>query len=49
MIDDPRLLFVVRALHCISEQNDGLDPDEVRGLQRIIETVVIDARKEALK
>lgn len=44
MKEDPRLLFVVKALHCVVEADECLDPVEVDGLKRIIESVIIDGR-----
>jgi hypothetical protein len=41
---DPRLLFLVRALHCVVESGDDLESAEVDGLKRILETVIIDGR-----
>jgi hypothetical protein len=43
---DSRMLFVVRALHCVVESGQDLEAKEVEGLKQIIESVVIDSRNQ---
>lgn len=42
--DDPRMLLVIKALHCVVETGESLESDEVEGLKLILEAVVIDGR-----
>lgn len=39
---DTRLLFVVRALHCLVRSGADLEPEELAGLLRVLESIVID-------
>ncbi|CAB4211762.1 hypothetical protein UFOVP1419_19 [uncultured Caudovirales phage] len=41
---DPRLLFVVRVLHCLSASGGDLEATEVAGLNMVLESIVIDGR-----
>lgn len=43
-MDDPRLLFVIRAVHCLSAAGCGLESEEVEGLKMILESIVVDGR-----
>ncbi len=42
--DDPRLLFIMKAIHCITECGEPLDCDETKGLEMILGQVIIDWR-----
>lgn len=46
MKTDARLLFIIKAIHCVSECDETLDSDEIKGLQSIIESIVIDGREK---
>ena len=45
--DDPRLLFIIKAVHCIAECGESLDYDEIKGLKLVLEQVII-AKREGL-
>ncbi|MEI7815572.1 MAG: hypothetical protein WCI45_00145 [Desulfuromonadales bacterium] len=44
MRTDARMLFIVKALHCVVECGESLDSDEIEGLKVVLESVVIDER-----
>ena len=41
---DPRMLFVIRALHSVGECQGAMETEEVIGLQMVLESIVIDWR-----
>jgi hypothetical protein len=43
---DRRLVFVARALSEVVANNETLEADELAGLSRILDDIVIDCRKE---
>lgn len=46
MKTDPRMLFIIRAVHCITVCGDSLEADEVDGLKMVLESIVIDGREK---
>ena len=47
MKTDVRMLFIIRAVHCITACGDPLDADEVEGLKMVLESIVIDGRERS--
>lgn len=44
MKEDPRLAFIIAAVHSLTVCGTGLEVDELTGLKMIMESIVMDSR-----